>query len=87
MATDGDEALRSFREHLDGSFTFWGDALFELCDAVLCGVAPFPRSPCSASSQSSPAAAATRHSARAGSTRTDRAGSLSPTSQSLGRRS
>ena len=40
MATDGDEALRSFREHLYGSFTSWGDALFELCDAVLCGVGP-----------------------------------------------
>ena len=30
MAIDGDEALRSFREHLYGSFTSWGDALFKL---------------------------------------------------------
>ena len=30
----------SFREHLYGSFTRWVGALFELCDAVLCGVGP-----------------------------------------------
>jgi hypothetical protein len=34
------KALRSFRAHLYGSFTRWGDALFELCDAVLCSGGP-----------------------------------------------
>ena len=45
MAPDGGEALRSFRGQLYGSFTCWGDALFELCDAVLCGVGPVSSNP------------------------------------------
>ena len=32
--------LRSFRAQLYGSFTAWGDALFELCDASMCSSAP-----------------------------------------------
>jgi hypothetical protein len=33
-------ALGAFRAGLYGCFTGWGDALFELCDAVLCSPAP-----------------------------------------------
>jgi len=32
--------LTAFRRGLHQSLTRWGDALFELCDAVLCGVGP-----------------------------------------------
>jgi hypothetical protein len=40
MANADPAALRSFRRHLYGSFTRWGDALFELCDAALCSGGP-----------------------------------------------
>ena len=59
-------AERRSAADLYGSFTRWGDALFELCDAVLVrGRVRSPRSPRSASSRSSPAAtaASTRRSA------------------------
>jgi hypothetical protein len=34
------DPLLDYRSRLYGSFTRWGDALFELCDAVLCSTAP-----------------------------------------------
>jgi hypothetical protein len=40
MATGAAGTLKSFRSQLHGSFTRWGDALFELCDAALCSVGP-----------------------------------------------
>lgn len=36
----GAGALSSFRQALYGCLTSWGDALFELCDAVLCAPGP-----------------------------------------------
>jgi hypothetical protein len=36
MATGRPETLKSFRGQLYGAFTRWGDALFELTDALLC---------------------------------------------------
>ena len=33
-------ALRTFRSHLYGCFTRWNDAMFELCDAMLCSASP-----------------------------------------------
>ena len=34
------DQLRAFRAGLYASFTAWGDALFELCDAALCSIGP-----------------------------------------------
>lgn len=40
MVSAEKEALSSFRRDLYATFRSWGDALFELCDALLCASAP-----------------------------------------------
>ncbi len=40
MATHDDGTLRAFRSELYGTFSAWGDALFELADAALCSPGP-----------------------------------------------
>jgi len=40
MDVENVTALTSFRQDLYGCLGRWGDALFELCDAVLCSPAP-----------------------------------------------
>ena len=40
MSTSGTEELRSFRHGLYACLTAWGDALFELTDALLCAAGP-----------------------------------------------
>ncbi|MDQ6798378.1 MAG: transposase [Actinomycetota bacterium] len=45
MATDGSEALGSFRSQLYGCFTRWADALFELTDAMVCSSGPISSVP------------------------------------------
>lgn len=40
MATNDDGTLRAFRSELYGTFSAWGDALFELADAALCSPGP-----------------------------------------------
>lgn len=66
MTTVDGGLLRGFRGHLYGSLARRGDALFELCDAMLCSPGPRRWVLRPTSSQSSPAAtaASTRRSAR-----------------------
>jgi len=42
---DPTESLKAFRTELRGCFPRWGDALFDLCDAVLCSASPITSLP------------------------------------------